>query len=124
MEEEKPKPTSRRAFVKAAIIGGASAAVVGTAVLAPNLRPTAAPDPPPGDQQKHQARGRRRGGCAERVARAGPKPQGKGEQANVAPPERIDPDDRSDDATGPPLPGKGGVQEIVESADLRARLTP
>jgi len=47
MEEEKPKPTSRRAFVKAAIIGGASAAVVGTAVLAPNLRPTAAPAPVP-----------------------------------------------------------------------------
>src|SRR2546430_14810492 len=41
--EEKPKPTSRRTFVKAAIIGGATAAVVGTAVLGPSLRPSAAP---------------------------------------------------------------------------------
>src|SRR5438309_10793136 len=36
--EEKPKPTSRRSFVKAAIVGGATAAVVGTAVLGPSLR--------------------------------------------------------------------------------------
>src|SRR5256886_15418562 len=38
--EEKPKPTSRRTFVKAAIVGGATAAVVGTAVLGPSLRPS------------------------------------------------------------------------------------
>src|SRR2546422_1223891 len=38
--EEKPKPTSRRSFVKAAIVGGATAAVVGTAVLGPGLRPS------------------------------------------------------------------------------------
>src|SRR2546422_6273270 len=38
--EEKPKPTSRRTFVKAAIVGGATAAVVGTAVLGPGLRPS------------------------------------------------------------------------------------
>src|SRR5439155_1128050 len=40
--EEKPKPTSRRSFVKAAIVGGATAAVVGTAVLGPSLRPSVA----------------------------------------------------------------------------------
>jgi len=43
--EEKPKPTSRRTFVKAAIVGGATAAVVGTAVLGPSLRPSVAPGP-------------------------------------------------------------------------------
>src|SRR2546427_2929116 len=48
MEEEKPKPTSRRAFVKAAIRGGASAPGSGTALLPPSLRPTAAPPPPTG----------------------------------------------------------------------------
>src|SRR5438034_1399155 len=40
--EEKPKPSSRRSFVKAAIVGGATAAVIGTAVLGPSLRPSAA----------------------------------------------------------------------------------
>ena len=40
--EEKPKPSSRRSFVKAAIVGGATAAVVGTAVLGPSLRPSVA----------------------------------------------------------------------------------
>src|SRR5207249_2323836 len=40
--EEKPKPSSRRSFVKAAIVGGATAAVIGTAVLGPSLRPSVA----------------------------------------------------------------------------------
>src|SRR3989440_9449699 len=43
--EEKPEPTSRRTFVKAAIVGGATAAVVGTAVLGPSLRPSVAAGP-------------------------------------------------------------------------------
>src|SRR5256885_5958661 len=43
--EEKPEPTSRRTFVKAAIVGGATAAVVGTAVLGPSLRPSVSPGP-------------------------------------------------------------------------------
>src|SRR5205809_5784630 len=45
--EEKPKPSSRRSFVKAAIVGGATAAVIGTAVLGPSLRPSAASPGPP-----------------------------------------------------------------------------
>src|SRR5947207_14535817 len=40
--EEKPKRSSRRSLVKAAIVGGATAAVIGTAVLGPSLRPSAA----------------------------------------------------------------------------------